>query len=94
VGNFFEARKTKESATAFNSVNRTEDSGQQILGSRIGFQLDQFLIEPVEILIAFNEEVFDDFVHNNLALFEMVSCKCSTTTRVSALGVSASQRGT
>ena len=94
MGDFLQARKTKESATAFNSVNRTEDSGQQILGTRIGFQLDQFLIEPVEVLMAFNEEVLDDFVHDILALFETVSFAWSTTTRVSALGVSAGQRGT
>jgi len=49
---------------------------------------DQFLIEPAEIPLAFNEEVFDDFVHNNSALLETVSSPWSTAAHVSALGVS------
>ena len=62
----FQFGETQKAATAFHRVNGAKNAGKQIRRGWIGFQLHEFFIQPVQVFIAFNQEVFYKFVHNLL----------------------------
>jgi hypothetical protein len=63
VGQLFEPRKAQESAASLDSVDGAENAGQQLFGGRIGLQFHEFLVQPIQVLVAFDEKIFNDFVH-------------------------------
>lgn len=51
---FLQVGESQKSATSLNGVDRPKNAGQQFLGRRLLFQLHQFLVQPVQVLVAFD----------------------------------------
>jgi hypothetical protein len=45
-------------------MDRPEDTGEQVVRRRITLQLDQFLVEPIQVFIALDKKILNDFVHS------------------------------
>jgi hypothetical protein len=58
-----EAIEAQESGGAFHAVHRAEDLVQQIRVVRIGFQRDEALIQHLDHLRRFGQEVVQNFLH-------------------------------
>jgi hypothetical protein len=43
----FQPGKAQKAAAALDGMDRPENAGQQLFGRRVGFQLDQFLVQAI-----------------------------------------------
>src|ERR1035438_9030339 len=59
----FQPGEAQKSAAALDGMDRSENAGQQLFGGRVGFEFHQFLVQSVQVLVAFDEKIFNDFVH-------------------------------
>jgi len=50
----------------FNRVNAAEDTGKQFSRSGIAFQLYQFAVQPVEVLVTFDQELMNEVILGRL----------------------------
>ena len=58
-------------------MDGSEDAVQQLTGSWVRFELDQLLVEPVQVLVAFDKEVLNDVIHDfapSLATLSLLFC--------------------
>src|SRR5262249_50368066 len=58
----FEFDEAEKSAGAFDRMNRTEDAGERVSIAGIFFQLDQLAIQQIEVLVAFDQKLANDFI--------------------------------
>ena len=67
VRQFFELVETQKAASALNGVDDAEDAGQRTFIGRIFLEFDQFAVQPVKVLVTFDQKVFNDvaFTHHN-----------------------------
>ena len=64
VRQLLQPREAEKSTAPFDGVNRPENAGEQLLGRRITLQFDQFLVEPIQVFIALDKKILNDFVHS------------------------------
>ena len=72
VRHFFQVVEPQKTARTFNGVNGAEHACERILIFGILFQPNKISIQPVKILMTFDQKVFDDFIlaHEHAYLFE------------------------
>src|ERR1017187_8571345 len=44
-------------------MDRAENTGQKLGGRRFALQLHQFLVQPVQVLVALDKKIVNDFIH-------------------------------
>jgi hypothetical protein len=82
----FQPGEAQKSAAALDGMDRSENAGQQLFGGRVGFQFHQFLVQSVQVLVAFDEKIFNDFVHKlifaeRMLVVAQVLSQCSASFR-------------
>ena len=63
MGELFQFGEAEEAATALDGVDGSENAAEEFGIAGVGFKVDEFLIEAIEVLRAFLQEVFNQFVH-------------------------------
>ena len=75
VRQLFQPRETQKSAASLDGMDGPENAGQKFDRGRLALQSDEFLIQPVEVLVAFDKKIFNDFVHGFIHLARRSCCK-------------------
>ncbi len=63
VRDFLKLAESQKAATSLDRVDGSEDAGQKFLRRRIGLKFHQLAVEPVQVLIAFDQEFLNQVVH-------------------------------
>src|SRR5665213_2131536 len=74
--NFLQFAESQKPAAAFDGMNRAKNARQKFLRSWVGLQLDQFAIQTVQILIAFDQKIANQIVHCTTLSAPANSSKC------------------
>src|SRR5579872_522320 len=57
----FQLVERQKAGCALDGMNRPKNAGERLAIARVFLERNQVLIEPVQVLVAFNQEFFDDF---------------------------------
>ena len=63
MGDPFELEETQEPAGALDRVHGAEDAREHLMGSGVSFECEEVAVQPVEALVALEQELRNDFVH-------------------------------
>ena len=80
MGQLLQPGETQKSAASFNAMDRPEDAGEKILGGGFAFQLHQFLVESIQVLVALDEKILNDFVHRPIRHSNFAVARCTSRT--------------
>ena len=73
MSDFLQLAESQETAASLNRMNRSKDARKKVLRRGIRFQFDEFAVEPVQILVTFDQEFLDQIVHCTTLLGKVVS---------------------
>jgi len=67
MGQRLQLVESQKATRALNRMNAAEDTGQQFSRRGIAFQLHQFAVQPVEVLVTFDQELLNEISPGRLA---------------------------